>query len=365
MAGHGRLHAELQRLLDCAVEDGTTPSAVCAVAVGGERLPVVTAGDAVRFGADGVELPEDQRTAADAGTYYDLASVTKVFTAVAALALVDNGVLHLDEAVPVPVGGSGATLRHLLTHTSGLPGIWDGWRGPLAAGARFDRQELIADLLALEPVHPPGTRFEYSCAGYNTIMAVAEHTTGRSWPELVTEHVLSRLAPDTALDFFPDPGSSAATEYQPELGRGMVRGTVHDEAAWSLGGASGNAGMFGTAPALLDFGEALRAGLPGILSRATADAMWTDQLPAVLGASLPTSGAEFGHGLGLRIGQAAWMGSAGARGHNGFTGTSLLVDRDAGITVVLLGNRVHPRRELSDAQPLRLAVSRAVYSALS
>ena len=71
---------------------GITPSAVCAVAVDGERLPVVTAGDAVRFGADGVELPEDQRTAADAGTYYDLASVTKVFTAVTALALVDSGV---------------------------------------------------------------------------------------------------------------------------------------------------------------------------------------------------------------------------------------------------------------------------------
>lgn len=365
MAGQHRLHAELQRLLDTAVEDGLTPSAVCAVAVDGDRLPVITAGDAVRFGDDGVELPEGQRTASDAGTFYDLASVTKVFTAVTALALVENGVLALDEAAPVPAGESGVTLRHLLTHTSGLPGIWQGWRGPLAAGERFDRQALIADLLALAPVHPPGTHFEYSCAGFNTIMALAEHTTGQSWPELVTEHVLSRLAPDAALGFFPDPGRSAATEYQPELGRGMVRGTVHDEAAWSLGGASGNAGMFGTAPALLDFGEALRAGLPGILSRATADAMWTDQLPAVLGASLPTSGAEFGHGLGLRIGQAAWMGSPGARGHNGFTGTSLLVDRAAGISVVLLSNRVHPRRELSDFQPVRLAVSRAVYSALS
>ncbi|XTR51788.1 serine hydrolase [Pseudarthrobacter sp. So.54] len=93
--------------------------------------------------------------------------------------------------------------------------------------------------------------------------------------------------------------------------------------------------------------------------------MWTDQLPAVLGASLPGSGAGYGHGLGLRIGQAAWMGSPGARGHNGFTGTSLLVDRDAGLSVVLLSNRVHPRRELSDVQPVRLAVSRAVYSALS
>ena len=169
-----------------------------------------------------------------------------------------------------------------------------------------------------------------------------------------------------ALDFFPDPGRSAATEYQPELGRGMVRGTVHDEAAWSLGGASGNAGMFGTAPALLDFGEALRAGLPGILSRASwrtpcgrtsSRRCWARpcRRPA------PSSATGWACGSGRRRG---WV-PPGARGHNGFTGTSLLVDRDAGISVVLLGNRVHPRRELSDVQPVRLAVSRAVYSAVS
>ena len=367
MAARLELHAELQRLLASAVAEGITPSAVCAVAVDGERLPVITAGDAVRFGADGVELPEGLRTAADAGTYYDLASVTKVFTAVTALALVDDGVLALDEHVPVPLGRSGVTLRHLLTHTSGLPGIWAGWRAPLAAGLPFDRRALIADLLALAPAHPPGTRFEYSCAGFNTIMAVAELATGRPRPELVTEHVLARLpgAGGGELTYFPDPVRSAATEHQPDLGRGMIRGTVHDEAAWSLGGASGNAGMFGTAAGLLEFGEALRAGLPGILSPGLAEAMWTEQLPAVLGESLSTSGADYGHGLGLRIGQAAWMGSPGARGHNGFTGTSLLVDRDAGISVALLSNRVHPRRELSDFQPVRLAVSRAVYSALS
>ncbi len=365
MARLDRLSAELRRLLDAAVAEGIAPSAVCAVAVGGERLPVITAGDAVRFGGDGDELPAEQRTAAGAGTFYDLASVTKVFTAVTALALVDSGAMSLDEAVPAPVGQAGVTLRHLLTHTSGLPGTWQGWRAPLAAGVPFDRHALIADLLALQPAHPPGTHFEYSCAGFNTIMVLAENATGESWPELVAEHVLAKLAPDAGLVFFPDPARSAATEYQPEHGRGMVRGAVHDEAAWSLGGPSGNAGLFGTASALLGFGEALRAGLPGILSPATAEAMWADQLPAVLGGYLPTSGAEYGHGLGLRIGQAAWMGSAGARGHNGFTGTSLLVDRDAGISVALLSNRVHPSRELSDFQPVRLAVSRAVYSALS
>ncbi|MGG5171891.1 serine hydrolase domain-containing protein [Pseudarthrobacter sp. J1738] len=363
--GHESLHTELKRLLSAAVQTGVTPSAVCAVAVDGERLPVITVGDAVRFGSDGTELPEQERIPASAETLYDLASVTKVFTAVTALALVDDGVWDLDQTVPVPLGKFGVTLRQLLTHTSGLPGTWDGWRGPLATGAVFDREALLADLLALEPLHQPGTHFEYSCAGFNTIMAAAEQITGKPWLQLVNEKVLSKVDANGGLSFTPDPLCSAATEYQPELGRGMIRGVVHDEAAWSLGGACGNAGLFGTAGALLGFAEFLRAGLPGILSPTLATAMWTDQLRDVLGKFLPTSGAEFGHGLGLRIGQAAWMGSPHARGHNGFTGTSLLVDRDARMSVVLLSNRVHPRREISDFQPVRLAVSDTVYSHLS
>jgi CubicO group peptidase (beta-lactamase class C family) len=370
-APQAKLGAELQDLLSSAVAAGVTPSAVCAVAVGGERLPVVTAGDAVRFGNDGVELLPGQRTAAHAGTFYDLASVTKVFTAVTALALVDDGVLALDRPVAdtLPGWAAGAkatvTLRHLLTHTSGLPGIWQGWRAPRAAGLPFDRPALIEDLLATELAHLPATYFEYSCAGFNTVMALAEAATGRPWPDLVAGHLLARLPSDAGLTYVPDPWACAATEYQPEHGRGMVRGIVHDEAAWSLGGASGNAGMFGTASGLLCFGEALRTGLAGILSPGLAEAMWTEQLPSVLGGALPTSGAEYGHGLGLRIGQRTWMGSAQARGHNGFTGTSLLVDRGAGVSVALLSNRVHPRRESADVGALRLAVSRAVYAALS
>ncbi|HEY8295478.1 MAG TPA: serine hydrolase, partial [Micrococcaceae bacterium] len=129
----------------------------------------------------------------------------------------------------------------------------------------------------------------------------------------------------------------------------------------------GNAGLFGTAGAMLDFGEALRAGLPGILSPGTAAEMWRDQLPQTLGTRVRSGGPGYGHGLGLRIGQQAWMGRAGAaaRGHNGFTGTSFLVDKQAGITVVLLTNRVHPRRDRSDVQPLRGAIADAVYSSLS
>ncbi|MFI5084994.1 MAG: serine hydrolase domain-containing protein [Actinomycetales bacterium] len=374
----------IERILTDAVADGVTPSAVCVAAVHGTRLPPVVVGDAVRFGTDGAELPGARRIPATADTVYDLASVTKIFTAVTALTLVDEGVLDLDRplghwlagyrpgAAPAteatgpgsPAGRESVTLRHLLTHTSGLPPIWSGWRESLESGRPFDRQALLADLLATPLAAPPGTAFDYSCVGFNTVMALSEAATGRRWPELVAERVLDKLPP--GLTFSPDPDRCAATEYQPDHGRGMVRGTVHDETAWSLGGGCGNAGLFGTAGALLDFGEALRAGLPGILSPGSAREMWRDQLPDTLGGAAAAVGPGYGLGLGLRIGHTAWMGASGttARGHNGFTGTSLLVDREAGVTLVLLTNRVHPRRERSDVQALRSAVADALYAAL-
>ncbi|MGA7206040.1 MAG: serine hydrolase domain-containing protein [Specibacter sp.] len=354
------LAAELLEILERAVADGITPSASCAVVVGGRPLPVFTAGEA------------------SPTTYFDLASVTKVFTAVTALALVDAGILSLDDPAatwlePYARGAkSGVTLRHLLTHTSGLPGTWGGWRTALAQGHGFNRAALLEDLLSMDLAAPPGTRFEYSCVGYNSVMAMAERATGRPWAQVVGDHVLApaaRLHPDTAvaeLTGAPDPARCAPTEFQPEYGRGMVRGVVHDEAAWSLGGLCGNAGMFGTAAALAGFGELVRNGLPGILSPVLAAEMWHDQLPLVLAGQLESGGPGYGHGLGLRIGQESWMGNhPKGRGHNGFTGTSLLMDREAGITAVLLTNRVHPSRTLSDVTELRRTVSDAVYAAAS
>lgn len=364
------LEAELERILRQAVDGGATPSAVCAVAVDGHQLSTVVVGDAVRFGSDGKELPQTRRLAASEDTLYDLASITKVFTAVTALTLVDEGTLALD--VPLATwlpqyqvaGKESATLRHLLTHTAGLSPIWSGWQAPLAAGRPFDRTELLADLLAMPLLRPTGTAFEYSCVGFNTIMALAEAATGQPWAKLVAARVLAKLP--AGLTFTPDEARCAATEFDPDHGRGMIRGTVHDESSWSLGGGTGNAGMFGTAASLLAFGELLRAGFPGVLSPEAAGQMWHDQLPEVLGTHAESGGPGYGHGLGLRIGEGAWMGRHGgaARGHTGFTGPSLMVDREAGLTVVLLTNRVHPSRELSDVQPLRRAVADAVYASV-
>lgn len=371
------LPARIRQLLEQAVAGGVTPSAVCAVSLPGQALEPVAVGEAVRYGPDGGLLAPADRVPAEAGTVYDLASVTKVFTALTCLVLAGEGRLDLDAPVagmlaPYRDGAErrNVTLRHLLTHTSGLPPTWPGWRGrPFPGrppGVRNPlRRELLEDLLSTGLEHPPGQFFAYSCVGYNTAMAVAEAATGTPWPELVTSRVLVPLGiPD--LTFSPDPGRCAATEFCPEPYRGTVRGYVHDESAFVLGGAAGNAGLFGTAQALLAFGEQLRQGFPGLLPAALAEDMWADQLPAVMGPAAgparETSG--YGQGLGLRIGQASWMGRSGAqaRGHNGFTGTSLLTDRGRSITLVLLTNRVHPSRSASDVNPLRAAVADAVYA---
>ncbi|WP_427016601.1 serine hydrolase domain-containing protein [Pseudarthrobacter sp. P1] len=372
MAARGAAQ-RIEGILSAAVAGGVAPSAVCAVALHGERLPVVAVGDAVRYAAAGADpagdavLPAAERVPATPETLYDLASVTKLFTTIAALALVDGGTLALDEPVGawLPAYRSGAkasvTLRHLLTHTAGLPAEWDGWRAPLAAGAPVGRAALVADLLSTPLESTPGTRFSYSCTGFNTVMALAEAATPQPWAARVRARVLDPLGTG-AITGTPSAQACAATEDMPGLGRGMVCGVVHDEAAWQLGGVSGNAGLFASAPALLDFTEALRTGLDGILSPALAEQMWENQLPRVLGPSWRAGAPGWHQGLGLRIGQLDWMGKHGGqgRGHGGFTGTSLLVDRAAGSSAVVLANRVHPNRGRSDATALRVQVSEAV-----
>lgn len=351
LASGRNIRSELQRHLDEAVASGVAPAVSCAVVLGGSELPVLTAG------------------AGAPDTFFDLASITKLFTTVTALALVDRGVLELDAPIgrhlrPYARGDKSAvTLRHLLTHTSGLPSEWRGWHAALSQGRGFDRKTLLAELLTTPLEAAPGTRFAYSCAGFNTVMALAEHVTGTPWAELVQYWVLERLATHD-ITGSPRIEHCAPTEFQPGLGRGTVRGIVHDEAAWSLGGLSGNAGMFATADGLRVFGSALLRGLPGILSPALAGDMWGDHLPFMLGAHFNPAEPGFGQGLGLRINQQPSMGVEGtqARGHGGFTGTSLLVDKNRGIVIALLTNRVNPSRDGDDATALRKSVSDVVYS---
>jgi CubicO group peptidase (beta-lactamase class C family) len=354
-------------LVDQAVADGVCSAAAVAVDVDGAPALRHWAGVLQRIGDDGAELPAAERPPVRPDTCFDLASVTKVYSAHTLLGLVAEGVLALDAPVArwLPEYREGArsevTLRHLLTHTSGLPAVWDGWREAVrrrapdgAPPSAPDRRALTADLAAVPLAAPPGTRWVYACTGYLTAMLLAERATGRPWAELVRRHTLDPLGL-AATTFRPDRERTAATEYQPEFGRGTVRGVVHDEAAWSLGGTAANAGLFAPLEDVLRFAEAIRRGE----EERTAVWMWDDQLPSVLRpeAQRPPHGVS----LGLRIGETAWMGPEGSacRGHTGFTGTSLQIDRARGVSVVLLTNRVHPTREGRPVHPLRAATATA------
>jgi CubicO group peptidase (beta-lactamase class C family) len=362
---YGAVVTELERLLVRGVTATPRPWYSGAVALirrdATERCAAV--GYTARY-ADlaGTPAPAELRQPVTGSTVFDLASITKLFVTTAVLSLVEEGLLALDEPIAtwLPSFGTGertgVTLRRLLTHTSGLPALlslWTDWPDPQARAAAVLDAPLI---------EPPGNTFEYSCVGYLVCGLLATRVSGQPLPDLVRERVCAPLGL-TDTGYLPGRSQvarSAATEYQPDIGRGMVRGSVHDENSWSLGGTGGNAGIFGTAGELARFGEMLRGygAVDGVrvLAEDTVAEMTRDQLPASIDPG-------FRHGLGVRIADPQSMGvlagpiGSAAFGHTGFTGTSLVIDRSRDLVVVLLTNRVHPSREWSDIAEVRRAVA--------
>ncbi|GLW11973.1 hypothetical protein Misp01_71010 [Microtetraspora sp. NBRC 13810] len=330
----------LDDLLRAAVP-GVASAAVALIAVDGRQVAGAAVGEAVRFAdASGTLLRDRPPAALD--SVFDLASITKLFTTVVLLSLAEDDRLDLDEPVamwlPRHYGDRPEiTVRHLLTHTSGLPA---------------SRRTADWDAILSTPAwHPAGT-YVYSDVGLITAGRVAEIAGDEPLDVLVRERITGPLR---LTDTVYRPGRAllprtVATEHRPgRPGTGCVRGTVHDETAYGLGGVTGHAGLFGTAADLLRFGEALRAGADGVLSRHTAAEMTRDQ---------GVSGAGFRQGLGVRIGDPAVAGPlTRGFGHSGFTGTSLLVDPGHRLTVVLLTNNVHPVRGRPGIRELRHAVA--------
>jgi CubicO group peptidase (beta-lactamase class C family) len=354
---------ELRHLVQ-EVHDLTTgehPWAAGAVVVVG-RGPVIAveeaAGWAVRYAsydeeADaGVELPPQDRVPMTADTPFDLASLTKLFTSVAAVQQIERGTLGIDARIGAylpdfdAAARYGMTVRQLLTHTSGL-------RPELPLYDCADDEERLALLRAEPPVGAPGT-YCYSDLNMLLLQHVLERVTGRPLDVLVRDGITRPLGM-TATRFGPCPGA-AATEDQrrpwAKADRGMLRGEVHDENAWALGGVAGHAGLFSTGRDLAVFCRTLLAGG----SYGPARILGPDFVELLLAPP----------GLGFAVDQPWFMGElagGGAAGHTGFTGTSLVLDPATDTFVVLLANAVHPCRRGPDSRPRAAAgtrVARAV-----
>ncbi|MGN9839967.1 serine hydrolase domain-containing protein [Nonomuraea sp. H19] len=328
-------------------------AAVALIAVDGRVAAAAAAGELVRYaGADGALAVE--RPPARHDSIFDLASITKLFTTVVLLSLAEEGRIGLDEPVVSWIPGAAGrdrriTPRRLLTHTAGLvPTRRIDLELPGA-----DPAERMAVMLTTPVTHPVGGPYLYSDVGMVMAGRLAELAGGAPLDALVRSRVTGVLGlADTG--YRPHaPARIAATEWKPERrGPGCVRGEVHDETAYALGGVAGHAGVFATAGDLLAFGETLRLGGGPVLRPESVAEMARDQ---------GAEGAAFRHGLGVRIGDPAIVGplsaSSGAYGHSGFTGTSLVIDPARRLTVVLLTNAVHPVRGRDGIRGLRHAVA--------
>jgi CubicO group peptidase (beta-lactamase class C family) len=270
-------------------------------------------------------------------TIYDLASLTKVVgTTTALMVLYDEGKIQLDDLVSkyIPEFSGGAkdrvTLRMLLEHRSGLPPGRDLWR--IAHTPEEARAAVISTNLGCEP----GRCYEYSDLGADMLGFVVEAASGERLDKFLQERVFGPLG---MTDTFFRPADSlrariAPTETAPPRGY-PLQGEVHDENAFALGGVAGHAGLFSTANDLAVFAQMMLNGGVYDSTRIIADttiALFTKRASGTRALGWDTCGGSGSCGKYL---------GADAYGHTGFTGTSLWIDPERDMFVVLLTNRVH------------------------
>jgi CubicO group peptidase (beta-lactamase class C family) len=273
-------------------------------------------------------------------TIYDLASLTKVVgTTTAIMVLYDEGKIHLDDPVSqyIPEFSGGVkdlvTIRMLLEHRSGLPAGRDLWR--IASTPAEARQAVIETPLVCQP----GACYEYSDLGADMLGFVVEAASGEPLDKFLQERVFGPLG---MTDTFFRPADSvrarvAPTEVAPPRGY-PLQGEVHDENAYALGGVAGHAGLFSTAADLSVFAQMMLNGGEYDGTRIVADstvALFTKRAAGTRALGWDTCGGS--GSCGKYLGEDAY-------GHTGFTGTSLWIDTDRDMFVVLLTNRVHEAR---------------------
>ncbi|HUQ81148.1 MAG TPA: serine hydrolase [Gemmatimonadaceae bacterium] len=271
---------------------------------------------------------------------YDLASLTKVVgTTTAAMVLFDQGRLDLEAPVatylPAFSGGwkDSVTVRHLLTHRSGLPAGRDLWR--IARTADEARAAVLATNLECRP----GQCYIYSDLGADVLGFVVEAVAGESLDNFLHDKVFEPLGMN---DTFFRPADSltyriAPTEIAPPRGY-PLQGQVHDENAYALGGVAGHAGLFSTAADLSIFAQMMLNGGEyngvRILSDTTV-ALFTHRAAGTRALGWDTADGDGGSGKFL---------DSRAYGHTGYTGTSIWIDPERQTFVLLLTNRVHAAR---------------------
>lgn len=327
------------RLIEEALEQGCFTGAAAEVFQGDRSLYRRTAGTT---GSPEEASPIDSRA------LWDLASLTKVLCTAPLL-------LHLMEAQGVedraPLGSllpragkdlASLPLKELLCHTAGLPPVPEMFR-LFPDGNCCDKERALGHLFGLTPLTMPGKGVNYSCTGFILLGLAAEKLGGAPLDRLFRE-LMARPLGASSIGYCPaDKERAVYQEYDSWRGR-LLRGEVHDENAWTLGGVAGNAGLFSDLDSLGRFAAFFRwegelGGRPflsGEHFRRLTEAQ-----------TRPGQGEPRAYGFACPYGEIfagpGW--SPRSYGHTGFTGSSFWRDPERDRTILLLTNRVRYGRE--------------------
>lgn len=348
------LNATLDSIMRVAIAEGAAPGGALAVGRYGRLVHMKGYGtlDTVKASA-----PVDENT------IYDMASLTKVIaTTTAAMILEEQGVLDLDRTVASYLPELNApdkapiTVRMIITHRGGLEAfaaLYKEFKG---------REQYLAQINTRPLRSQPGTETVYSDWDLILMQLVIEKLTGQTIDQFVAEKVFTPLGMASTM-FNPDSAGYfariAPTEIDSVRG-GLVHGKVHDENAWAIGGVAGHAGLFSSARDLTVFAQMLLNGgqYNGVrIVKASTLARWTvpqsRTSSRALGWDTPSKGSSSGDYF-----------SARSFGHTGFTGTSIWIDPEKNLFVILLTNRVNPTRNNNRHVPLRRAVADAAQTSI-
>lgn len=332
--------SDIYNFLQNEIEKGVFPGAVLSIVTGEQILYQQAAGKA--------QLEPEERSIA-LETVFDLASLTKVLaTTSAIMKLIESGKINLHDSIEkyfpeIGQDKENINIYNLLTHTSGYQATVNLWE------KKLNYKEKIEYILDIPLEYGIGETINYSDPNFILLGEVVQRVTGKTLQEYTRENIflplkmgntgfnpLDNLEKVNKKDF-------AATEYCDRRER-MVVGEVHDKNAYYLGGISGHAGLFSDINDLSKFVMMLlNNGIfngTRIFSSLTVKTMiknWTSELDKnrALGWELANNlGASGGIFLSKR-----------AFGHTGFTGTSIWIDPEYNLGIILLSNRVHPSRK--------------------
>lgn len=363
--------SKVKSVLQDAVRDGAFPG--CAAAVGSSSGTYWQGG----FGKFTASEKTAKKLSLAPGskpggrTLYDLASLTKVIGTTSVItALVHKGKLSLEDKVASRLPGFApasldkkrlamrkkVTVRHLLLHTSGLP----GWK-PLYRSCKSYRK-LLKAVLPTPLETEPGSKYRYSDLGFILLGEIAAQAGGKPLAKLEKELVFDPLGmketrrnpPSTLKKRIPP------TEFDQEKGK-YLHGKVHDENARAAGGITGHAGLFSTTADLSLLAREMLLALKGKSKKLDPKTIETfvrcQDSPKgssrALGWDTPSDESSAGK-----------LASKNAFGHTGFTGTSVWIDPQRDLYLVLLSNRVHPTRKNGKITEVRRKFADAVLAAI-